>query len=1134
MVYWRMRTKMKKRRKNMRPPETGTLTRERTSLALRVALTFALLGIAAWSLLALTTTQRRVIVPAGPQKHGELVAGVHYVPGRLVVQFKTGADASITKLEQTIAAGRSVSATDALSQAATRRRARSVERLIEKGPTAPDAKSTVARPAETSPTTAATALDSTVVLTLDEAEDVLAAASEFRVLPDVAYAEPDFLVREVAVPNDPYYTSSGSWGQPYGDQWGLHAINAEGAWQTTQGSSDVVVAISDSGIDGTHPELQGKLWINPGEDLDQNGRVDPSDINAVDDDLNGYVDDLEGWNWVDNNRILTDGRGHGTHVAGVIAAVTDNGAGIAGAAWAVTVMPLKGLNNTGEGTTTNLARTIRYAAENGADIINMSWAGPSSATVASALDDASARGAVLVAGVGNNNGYAGGLMPASHPAVIAVGGLGDGGNRWISSNWGDMLDVLAPAVNILSLKAAGTALGPTVGSFYTYLNGTSMSAPHVSGALALLRTLSPAFSADFLELILQQTARDISPPGRDTFTGYGQLDAAAAVALAETFLARPPAAEFVVRKATAEVDAGYEIATLRADIVNAGTTTTDLPYRIMLGGEEDGTVVAETTQTGIAPGGVVSIEQQVQLYGTMPLLTLRLDPAQAIDEYVETNNTVVFTNVLAPVTGWPVRTYGPVVSSPALADLDGDRQVEIISGSNDWCVYAWRSTGGRVSGWPKCTGGTVRSSPVIGDLDGDGSPDIVVASDDGKLYAWSAGGALLPGWPVVVGGQLRGSPALADLNGDGRMELIFGRNAVSVWYGDGTRMSGWPQSVDGTMYSAPVITDLDGDGALDIIANSNNRLVYAWHADGTQLEGWPVDMMAAFANFATPAVGDLDGDGWKEVIVGSSGRVHAWHSDGRPVAGWPRTPGGTYFNSPALADFNDDGNMEVVVASTDGRVDVLRVDGSSAAGWPQFTAGWVESSPTVVDLNNDRRPEVMVGSATKVYAWFADATGIPGWPQTTAGIVRSSPSVADINDDGRLELIIGSDDFAVWGWSLPWGAVSRLPWSMYRRDALRTGDFALANYCNPDACPDMNYSRTVDASDLAAFAAAKATNDPRGDFNADGTVDLYDQNILAQLLGTGEYSCEQRCIPAAQSISTQQRNQPPVLKEEPD
>ena len=306
--------------------------------------------------------------------------------------------------------------------------------------------------------------------TLDAVPEALSVFSgESNVL---AYVEPDYFSYVNKVPND----------TRWGDLWGMVKVNATGAWERTTGSTNVIVAVIDTGIDLTHPDLVSNLWINASE---ANGTTD------VDDDGNGYIDDVYGWNFVGNNKNPADDNGHGTHCAGTVGAVGNNGQGVAGVCWTVRVMALKAADSNGYFAVSDSAEAVHYAADKGAKIISASYGGvSSSSTERDAITYANGKGVLFVAAAGNY-GSDNDLVPV-YPAsydlanIISVAATGTNDALASFSDYGKTsVDLAAPGVNIFS-----TVMGGGIGS----MSGTSMATPHVAGAAALLLSANPAFT----------------------------------------------------------------------------------------------------------------------------------------------------------------------------------------------------------------------------------------------------------------------------------------------------------------------------------------------------------------------------------------------------------------------------------------------------------------------------------------------------------------------------------------------------------------------------------------------------------------------------------------------------------------
>jgi subtilisin family serine protease/fibronectin type 3 domain-containing protein len=347
--------------------------------------------------------------------------------------------------------------------------------------------------------------------------DVLATVKAFQADPNVEYAEPNYVARMTDTPNDPGYSQ----------QWGLPAVHAEEAWAISKGGPTVTIAILDTGVDLNHPDLVGKFWTNPGE-IPGNG---------IDDDGNGYIDDANGWDFVNGDNTPQDDNGHGTHVAGIAAAETNNGVGMAGLCWNCRIMPVKVMQSSGRGSYSDIAAGVNYARLKGARVINMSLGGYGDSAVLRDALMAAYSNSVLVAAAGNDgvcvgpgrcpdgkNGMP--FFPAAYSFVIgveatdSVGGYASFSNNdqdgptYSGYNEGYNYAIRAPGVSIYSTMFDDT---------YASLSGTSMAAPMVAGAAGLLVSRNPTWSKERIRAQLVQSATGVSDNGTGLLNIYSAL-----------------------------------------------------------------------------------------------------------------------------------------------------------------------------------------------------------------------------------------------------------------------------------------------------------------------------------------------------------------------------------------------------------------------------------------------------------------------------------------------------------------------------------------------------------------------------------------------------------------------------------
>ena len=340
---------------------------------------------------------------------------------------------------------------------------------------------------------------------------------------DLCYAVVRHLKRLCREPNDPYFIN--------GEQWYLNVVQAPQAWDVVRADSSVIIAIVDSGVDFDHPDLWDNIWLNDGEDVDGDGQVTWRDWNNVDDDSNGYRDDFFGWDFGGlaggDNDPNENAAVHGTHCAGIAAAVTDNGLGVSGMSWNARIMAVKA-NRDGEDNIRWGYEGILYAAENGADVISLSWGNTStSAFEQEMIDSAFVHGAIIVAAAGNDPGVSPPdtcwfHYPAAneHVTAVAATDVNDRVTSW--SFYGCWVDVAAPGAAIYSTWWNDT---------YVTLQGTSMSCPLVAGIAALMKMLDPEMDSDQFEAKMRHASDDITA-ANPTYAGRiggGRANAHAAV-----------------------------------------------------------------------------------------------------------------------------------------------------------------------------------------------------------------------------------------------------------------------------------------------------------------------------------------------------------------------------------------------------------------------------------------------------------------------------------------------------------------------------------------------------------------------------------------------------------------------------
>lgn len=874
---------------------------------------------------------------------------------------------------------------------------------------------------------AASPLKNVVKLTAPSLKDNLEKTRELvlelKAKPEVEYAELNFIMRTQAVPDDPYYSSSGAWGQTFRDLWGLQNISAETAWNSSTGQN-VIVAVSDSGVDYNHEDIAANIWQNSGEiGADSTGH--DKKTNGIDDDGNGVIDDWRGYNFVTingapaNNDPMDD-FGHGTHVSGTIAAIANNGKGIVGVAFGAKIMPVKGLDQFGRGSTDDLVKSILYAADNGAKVINASWGGFANEPIQTLVNAIAyahdTKGVVFVAAAGNASADVGtpqsGFAPANIRNVITVSAFDHNDAKAVFSNFGQKIDVAAPGGgdsgpgsiyaperSILSLlsSAAHPALTDSgqlvIGGKYLRQAGTSMASPHVAGVAALIRSLHPEFGPEQVRQAIRFGADEVDAIGWDPNSGYGRVNAAKSLTVSMPLVAQlsGPAAPIT----------DTCLAPINGSVGGAGLSTWRLEFGV--GASPVSWTQITSSSTPISNGQLASWNISNLPDGTY---TLRLIAQNTSGQLFEDRLQVTIDDVF--------------IASPA-ADAFFKPGVPVtIKGTVTGCTFV--SYAIKIK---RVSDGQFITNPAVTITNGG-----LQRVRNDVLGVWDTTNVADDRYDIIVEmQQANGSTVQKSIR-----VLITSRVSLI-------------KSIHESSVSNPVTSDLDGDGNDEIIFTTTSASftdggkIHILRHDGTELPGWPVVLANRPLN-NTPAIGDVNGDGVPEIVVESFGDttsvgalqfVYALDLQGNLLSGFPVALGfgGYYTNgqtpSPSLADLDLNGKLDIIAVSagfgfgTSRRV--VAIEGNAKiifdAALPDAPSGqleWMQGSiPMVGNIVGDEAPEIIVGVLNnssifvKYYALNNKGVILSGWPvqfgPPTGGILQYG-ALADLDGDGYDEIAL--------------------------------------------------------------------------------------------------------------------------------
>ena len=899
-------------------------------------------------------------------------------------------------------------------------------------------------------------------IALDPGVSPVEAAAAYSEHPGVQYAQPVHLFSHHEAPDDPRLSA----------QYGLNQIR----WQILQdglppAEQAVIIAIIDSGVDYTHEDLAENIWINT---------VEASGRPGVDDDNNGYVDDVRGWDFTHTPTLPAKGdylspdndpmdeSSHGTRVAGVAAAVTDNGVGIAGVAPDARLMALRaGVTLQSDFTfleEDDLAAAIFYAVENGAHVLNMSWGGPESALlIRDAVRWAAANGVVLVSSAGNT-GKPGLSYPAAMDETIAVGATAPLDRIASFSSTGVPLDLVAPGAGTITTMP---------GNGYRRASGTSFAAPHISGLAALLLSRRPGLSAEQVRSLLVASAIDLGPEGWDNSSGAGRIDAGI---LLERFAgwSDPPVVRIVRPQTDASVRRNVDIVG-RADGPDvAGYELSWGPGRdpqswIRLKGGPPGSDFRHSWTPDTQAGASAIVR-----------LTVRLTDGTALEDRVRIGirrtspaiSKVSFSPVLIGNrqtyrAEWHTRypTRGALIYRSSAAAREDSLFSDIVytrhrvtlppdldTGTLEYRVMAQDAAGQAEVSEPSTVAVDPRRIAARGfvqvgalpdgflpgtvtDFDLDGRPEIVLMpyargrpyntnlilerADDGNFTTvFRTAEAFLP-W------------ALGDANNDGSTDLLGTRFPHLLLFG-GTPFPS-ETLMDITQAEGGEIADIDGDGRNEIVtrsAEAGGILILRSTPEGAFVE--TARLVNPTEGFNLPGLrfviadlndngrneilsGDYDGDLWMYEALQGGGFVQTWELAGSDSTNTQWIGGGE--------DIDNDGDVEFAVArAAEDRNDALNgfwtleiysADGPSsyAMEWSIRVSGVISTGNGIAtgDVDGNGIPDLAVCLRPDLYLVRAIGpnTYEPFWHGTVS--LTSRPLIADLDKDGHAELLFNRD-----------------------------------------------------------------------------------------------------------------------------
>lgn len=878
-------------------------------------------------------------------------------------------------------------------------------------------------------------------------------------------AEREAIMRTYAIPDDPMI----------GNQWYLVKSQVKEAWDLWDleggeipGDRRIVVAVVDDGVEYTHPDLWKNIWINQDEipevyfslidvspadsfitaeeavnfngDVSGNGKADLKDIIAsnslltdgLDNDSDGYIDNIIGWDtnlrgYYNDDTYLDDDRdpmptnnSHGTHVAGLAGATTNNGVGIASAGYNISIMPVKA---TGDDTEKNIDTGwagILYAAQAGADIINCSWGGPGYSFDAQTVINTcyNQYGSIIVAAAGNGDDDGNPSdephYPSGYKNVVSVTAVSSSDIfSWANYGAADLanfagVDISAPGESMYSTYL-------TKDGSYKYLRGTSMASPFVASCLALLKSVYPDSSNNWLvnHMLAHTDPIDDLNPDYEGQLGTGRVN------LLKTFMFDkwPKLSLFDQIETISSGDAdsilnpGEEI-NLLIELKNDPGWTSASNVQGILRSTVEGITILDSLGTWTSISGdstAMNSGNGFAIRFSSDLLPddydFKLELESNIAEGYPYKKTIdIDVSLYLDQEGFPFYANTEVEASPLFVDIDDDGMQEIIFGDKSGELYVIDHQGDTLAGFPKSLGSQIggvavadidlddtleivttafdkliqvydvygnhewtrhadffiTAIPAIGNVDVDPELEIVVGSYDQNIYALNHDSTDVVAFPYATGQLLHGGVSLADVNGNGLDDIIYGSKSgqCSILLTEDSTLTGWPVTTSGSITSEPQVI-ITGDNTAIILIGNDIGDMYGFDLDGTQRF-----MIDGFGSIkASPAIYSY-GDNIYAFFATSQGNIYKVDITNNTLEnGWPKEISQVN-QSLAIADIIDDGDEEaqVLAMGNDGYIYAFDMSGNTVEGFPLNTRFLSKSALAISDIDNDGDNDIISGN----------------------------------------------------------------------------------------------------------------------------------------------------------------------------